>query len=70
MVAMNDKKLSSEGSKFKFTHCEIHPSMVFGATMFIMPFIEHNLSSRNAIGTSQCRQGIGIYISNYYILLY
>jgi len=36
---------------FKYTHCEIHPSTIFGILASCIPFPEHNQSPRN---TYQC----------------
>jgi DNA-directed RNA polymerase beta subunit len=36
---------------FKYTHCEIHPSTIFGVLASCIPFPEHNQSPRN---TYQC----------------
>jgi DNA-directed RNA polymerase beta subunit len=36
---------------YKYTHCEIHPSTIFGILASCIPFPEHNQSPRN---TYQC----------------
>ena len=36
---------------YKYTHCEIHPSTMFGVLASCIPFPEHNQSPRN---TYQC----------------
>ena len=38
----------------KYTHCEIHPSTIFGVLASCIPFPELNQSPRN---TYQCAQG-------------
>ena len=34
-------------SFFRYTHCEIHPSMILGVCASIIPFPDHNQSPRN-----------------------
>ena len=42
---------TSDASIYKYTHCEIHPSTMFGVLASCIPFPEHNQSPRN---TYQC----------------
>jgi len=49
MVAMNISDL--EGAEIKYTHCEIHPSLMLGICASMIPFPDHNQSPRN---TYQC----------------
>lgn len=53
MIATKPKDIIVEGDamKYKFTHCEIHPSTIFGVLASCIPFPEHNQSPRN---TYQC----------------
>ena len=51
MIATNPKELFEKSSLQKFTHCEIHPSTIFGILGSCIPFPEHNQSPRN---TYQC----------------
>jgi DNA-directed RNA polymerase II subunit RPB2 len=53
MIAMKTKKtyLQDPNMKINFTHCEIHPSTIFGVLASCAPFPEHNQSPRN---TYQC----------------
>lgn len=53
MIAMKckDAYLQSKHVKLNYTHCEIHPSTIFGILASCIPFPEHNQSPRN---TYQC----------------
>ena len=52
MIAVNYEKLNlKEQIIYKYTHCEIHPSTIFGILASCIPFPEHNQSPRN---TYQC----------------
>jgi DNA-directed RNA polymerase beta subunit len=52
MIATKPKDLIHVENKLKkFTHCEIHPSTMFGVLASCIPFPEHNQSPRN---TYQC----------------
>ena len=53
MIAMTPKDVNtySDGKKFYYTHCEIHPSTIFGILASCIPFPEHNQAPRN---TYQC----------------
>jgi len=49
----------------KYSHCEIHPSMLFGIVANNIPFMNHNQGPRNMFQYSQARQAQGIPTSNY-----
>jgi DNA-directed RNA polymerase beta subunit len=52
MISTKPKDLINPENKLKrFTHCEIHPSTMFGVLASCIPFPEHNQSPRN---TYQC----------------
>jgi DNA-directed RNA polymerase II subunit RPB2 len=49
----------------KYSHCEFHPSMMFGAASSGIPFGQHNYALRNILNYSQSKHGSGIYVSNH-----
>jgi DNA-directed RNA polymerase beta subunit len=53
MIAMQakNKMLQDTNFHFNYTHCEIHPSTIFGVLASCIPFPEHNQAPRN---TYQC----------------
>jgi DNA-directed RNA polymerase II subunit RPB2 len=64
MIAMNESTQMTT-TTCHYTHCEIHPSTVFGILASCIPFPEHNQAPRNTYECAQLKQAIGVYALNY-----
>jgi len=68
MIAMMPKDLKlkpQQGDLAKYTHLEIHPSLMLSAYTSTISFANHNQAPRNIFSGAQGKQAIGIYASNY-----
>jgi len=49
----------------KYTHCELHPSMMFGVCASMIPFPNHNQATKNTLQSAMSKQAMGISCLNF-----
>jgi len=64
LIASNPESITAEN-----THVEIHPIDLFGLITSLVPFGNHDQSSRLNRGSKTLKQSLGIYAANYLVRL-
>ena len=49
----------------KYTHCEIHESLIFGMLCNMIIYPHHNPATRNSFSCGQSKQAVSVYHTNY-----
>ena len=57
--------INDKDEMVRYSHCEIHASLIMGILGFTIPFVNTSQAPRNVYGTGQTKQAVGVYTSNF-----
>ena len=66
LIALNAEDIEKNKVK-KFTHMEIHESLIFGMMANMINFPENNPASRNSFSCGQSKQAVSMYHTNHQV---
>lgn len=66
LIAMNHEQIEKEKSK-KYTHLEIHESLILGVMCNMIIFPENNPATRNSFSCGQSKQACSVYHTNHQV---
>ena len=62
MISLNSNDLKNTNRSY--THCELHPSLIFGVCASFIPYSNHNQATKNTLSSAMLKQAIGIQSTN------
>jgi DNA-directed RNA polymerase II subunit RPB2 len=66
LIAMDQESLRlADPGLARYSHCELHPSMMLGMMAANLPLVDHTGAARNILSSAQTKQGIGLYATNF-----
>ena len=57
--------INEDDGEEKFSHCEIHSSLIMGFIGFTIPYVNTSQAQKMSRGTGQTKQSVGMYVSNF-----